>query len=1317
MHNFHTKGTTVKPTKHQAQTASLKTALALLGACFRGPGRGLPSSIRVLAADAQSPHLSFMMVERRKRRFSLALALLPIVFALTAGTVPALGAEETTGPPQAHIVLKGVRSTRAMVAASVLPNGSLTSWTLEMATSENGPWTSLYSATVKPSDEVSRREHVAIYHHLAPNTTYYLRVVATNSSGTTTEMHITIESNGTETKVGHFTTPPVGSPEIFGLERDDPIAPAGVVADKPIGCDSRATSVDCETHVETNGAETEYHLEYATSEGGPFSPFSSGAVGAITVAEDFAQPKATLTGLTPETTYYVRARASNTAGSASVVEPFKTGLAKPASTIPTVTNVTATSAHLNTTFIPSNFETHWRFEYATGEGGPWAVVPGGSGIILASEATEEHKYRGADPNGLSPGTVYYVRFFAENKYGSSTSQIQGFETAGPPAATTFAVHALDSEGIRAIGAVAPNGTNTNEEQAVTIGGGATGGTFTLTFDGHTTAPIPFSAQEFEVTRVARALEALPSIGEGDVYVTGGAVEGSYTVEFQGDLAGTDFPQMTADASGLAPSGTINVATVQNGSQFDAHYHFEYTTTDFARCGTPANSDCLTTPEVDLGAGETVVGQVNGHPLNSFASRFAGEDLPSLQPGTTYHYRLVATNTAPGDPVVDGAEHTVTVPASALVEPSPVCPNEALRIGPSARLPDCRAYEQVTPAEKGGTEDVYKYGLRAEHTAIGADGDHVMIDAPGVQWGSSPDPTHSTYVLSRDAEIGWQATSARPLSETDSITYFEPALWNVDLTQLAFDQVGWVTADGNRSPTVELKVGPPGGPYVKAATIPRSQVEFGQGFVAASADATKYVIQTEDHKLLGRPTGTTSGSDLYEFSAGQLRQLNVLGGSPGSSISTCGAQMASGTASHGAQHQGVQSAVSDDGSRVFFTDNCTHDLYMRVNGAETVDIGEYRFAAADAAASKVLLAKGSQAQEEVFLYDTETHTASLLPGARSGEISEGFTTIYFRADEQLTSEAPQLTKDAGTTALDVYRYDIPTRTLRFLFQIPGHASGEEYVSPDGRYFYFGASTIGGETARVNSQAYRYDNADGVVQCMSCASSFDPNPKLGSYFEGESGVPHMTVASANGDYVFFDTPAALVPQDVDGEVAPEVVGGEHLEHFSATYSVSSDVYEWRKNGIDGCGDIQGCLALITSGRGGYKNELLGTTLTGRDVFIATHESLVSQDMDSAGDVYDVRIGGGFPPLPPRPTECEADACSTPLAAPIDATPASLTFSGAGNSVPLLEVPKRKAKPRAKQCRKGTVRKSGRCVKVKRGAKNARRRVFGRDHGGRK
>lgn len=100
---------------------------------------------------------------------------------------------------------------------------------------------------------------------------------------------------------------------------------------------------------------------------------------------------------------------------------------------------------------------------------------------------------------------------------------------------------------------------TNEVQTVTITGGPTGGTFTLTFDGETTAGIAFDAPS---KAVKAALEALSNIGVGDVKVTGSA-GGPYTVEFRGDLSGTNVAQMTAAGSftgGSAPAVTVATAT-------------------------------------------------------------------------------------------------------------------------------------------------------------------------------------------------------------------------------------------------------------------------------------------------------------------------------------------------------------------------------------------------------------------------------------------------------------------------------------------------------------------------------------------------------------------------------------------------------------------------------------------------------------------------------------------------------------------------------------------------------------------------------------
>ncbi len=105
-----------------------------------------------------------------------------------------------------------------------------------------------------------------------------------------------------------------------------------------------------------------------------------------------------------------------------------------------------------------------------------------------------------------------------------------------------------------------NGQLTNEMQTVTVTG-ATGGTFTLTFDGQTTAPIPFPLVN---TNIEAALEALSNLD--DVGVAGNAAT-NRNVNFGGVKSAQDVPMMTADASGLtgsAPAASVTQATVAGG---------------------------------------------------------------------------------------------------------------------------------------------------------------------------------------------------------------------------------------------------------------------------------------------------------------------------------------------------------------------------------------------------------------------------------------------------------------------------------------------------------------------------------------------------------------------------------------------------------------------------------------------------------------------------------------------------------------------------------------------------------------------------------
>lgn len=100
---------------------------------------------------------------------------------------------------------------------------------------------------------------------------------------------------------------------------------------------------------------------------------------------------------------------------------------------------------------------------------------------------------------------------------------------------------------------------TDEVQTLTEGGsGLT--SFTITWNGQTTASIDDDATADEVKA---ALEALSNIGVGDVIVTGGPLAtGPFSVTFVGALADTNVAAMTTTPTG--GTGTVVVATTTAG---------------------------------------------------------------------------------------------------------------------------------------------------------------------------------------------------------------------------------------------------------------------------------------------------------------------------------------------------------------------------------------------------------------------------------------------------------------------------------------------------------------------------------------------------------------------------------------------------------------------------------------------------------------------------------------------------------------------------------------------------------------------------------
>ena len=211
---------------------------------------------------------------------------------------------------------------------------------------------------------------------------------------------------------------------------------------------------------------------------------------------------------------------------------------------------------------------------------------------------------------------------------------------------------------------------------------------------------------------------------------------------------------------------------------------------------------------------------------------------------------------------------------------------------------------------------------------------------------------------------------------------------------------------------------------------------------------------------------------------------------------------------------------------------------------------------------------------------------------------------------------------------------------------------------------------------------------ILVCVSCnPSGARPVGPSGPSPKQQSQVSPFYYTTRNfsedGSRLFFDSGDALVPHASNGR---------------------QNVYEYEG----------GHVYLISDGAGSYDSSFLDASPNGDDVFIATADQLVPQDQDSQVDVYDARVSGGFPVSVAPPACDNGDSCKGPESPQpgVFGAPASATFSGAGNLAPGVAVkPVAKAKVNPKGCKKGFVKKLGKCVKKKRARKSRRLSKKGR------
>jgi hypothetical protein len=645
------------------------------------------------------------------------------------------------------------------------------------------------------------------------------------------------------------------------------------------------------------------------------------------------------------------------------------------------------------------------------------------------------------------------------------------------------------------------------------------------------------------------------------------------------------------------------------------------------------------------------------------------------------------------------------PAFASAEEA--CPNAVLRVGPSANLPDCRAYELVTPMVKGDNSNIPDvYGF--------SDGEHVWylsgLPLPGAQTGGLES------VLSTRTASGWVNTALAPPDGSG-----EPVgVPNGEAIRAANDSnaIGNVVFDGDfsaafvdsgfdASPLDQdpeaidvVRIDIPSGEASLAALpdtgplLPSYDYDFGEEekervaeagqFIAGvSADASHVLFQTSARlpTAPGTPVDTLDSffDELYDRTGGHTYLVGVL---PNGSLPACGAVLGNGAVSADDYANYVEGAVSPDGSNVVFGTPC-EELYLRENDsstdARTVPLVGSFYAGRSADGSKIFT--DGRAEDPhliggggVFEYDVASgETTTINPeGAFVASSADG-SRVYYALNGGLylwEDGASRLIVGAG------FSPEIEANDNQNLAAV---------ATPDGsRLLFLDSANLVGYDNYGEDEAYVYDATTGSMTCVSCNPSGAP-PTGGTElytpgFFNNDGMPHYSGGeiSPDGSRVFFTTANALVPQDTNG---------------------LDDVYEWEN----------GRIYLISSGQGTVGSTFVGASSDGSDVFIKTTDHLAPQDIENSTEIYDARVDGGFPYTPPS-SGCDSGQCQGPQTpAPVFGAPASATFVGLGNPPQPAAVPVAKAKrPKpTKHRRKASAGKRG---------KGAKRRRNGNGGGGR-
>ena len=550
---------------------------------------------------------------------------------------------------------------------------------------------------------------------------------------------------------------------------------------------------------------------------------------------------------------------------------------------------------------------------------------------------------------------------------------------------------------------------------------------------------------------------------------------------------------------------------------------------------------------------------------------------------------------------------VVLPSLASAE---TCPNAQYRVGPSASLPDCRAYEQVTLVEKeGGLFDKVSMGPGSDGTPNmivksfagidgiqddnGAEGALYSIERTALGWVTSPlPPPASEYQTSNIAggigtSLGesldgrlvlWQGRRVGQPENRVDFWVSGPGGVVEDVGPLTpqetpDDEVNDITNIGG------LAIEPVGESADFSHILYQTAPIFSEGFHFWPFDETREAPDLEKtdfyHKV----------EDLYEF-VGRNNVAPMLVGvnNKGKLISDCGTELGAGLGLESPMGRygyfALHNAVSLDGETVFFTSAAcgsapaANELFARVGngtpGAHTVAISEPL--ASDCAAC-----------------DTSAVAAG-HPAIFQGASVDG-SKVFFVTQQPLLG---------GDESSNIYEYDFDAPPGEKIIRVSGgdatvsnptaEVQGIVQTSQDGSHVYFVASGV----------LTKNPNAQGQV-ARAGANNLYLFERDALYPSGRTAFIADLSQSDDGMWIVTQSAAEVSNITPDGSFLVFTSKTEHLTPDDA--STAAQVFEYDA--------LTGSLTRVSIGQDGYNDN--GNTNTAALTISSTDYSESSDPAD--------------------------------------------------------------------------------------------------------